>query len=69
MYAYLAKAIKANQEIVLSLVDGSKIAGLPSWGEDRSRVRINSPDKVVWVPLDEIDHVTDLITLRKKAKN
>ena len=70
MYAYIAKAIKAEQEIILTLVDGSKLSGIPSWGEDRSRVRIKSPDKVVvWVPLNEIDHVTDLITLRKKAKN
>ncbi|MNZ87418.1 hypothetical protein D3C78_1062750 [compost metagenome] len=61
MFTYIAKAIKAEQEIILSLKNGSKISGAPSWGKDRTRVRIKSLDKVVWVPLDEIEHVTRII--------
>lgn len=64
MYTYIAKAIKAKREIILSLVDGSKISGLPNWGEDRSRVRIKSMDKTIWVPLNEIKHVTQLLTIK-----
>lgn len=66
MYTYIAKAIKAGQEIILSLTDNSKIAGMPSWGEDRSRVKINSQDQVVWIPLNEILHVTTLLCLSTK---
>ncbi|WMT39736.1 hypothetical protein RE628_20420 [Paenibacillus sp. D2_2] len=66
MYTYISKAIEARQELVLSLVDGSTIAGIPSWGEDRSRVQIKSPDKVVWIPLDEIQHVTTLVSISMK---
>lgn len=65
MYTQIANAIKSKQEIILSLVDGSKISGFPSWGEDRSRVRIKSQDKVVWVPLEEIMHVTTLLRMLK----
>lgn len=65
MYTYIAKAISAQQEIIISLVDGSKIAGMPSWGEDRSRVRIKSANKVVWVPLAEIKLTTILRYIKK----
>ncbi|RUT48587.1 hypothetical protein EJP82_01200 [Paenibacillus anaericanus] len=63
MYTYIAKAIQAEQEIIISLVDGSKISGMPSWGEDRTRVKVASSDKAVWVPLDEIEHVTTLFSM------
>ena len=66
MYTYIAKAIKAGQEIILTLEDGSKINGMPSWGEDRSRVKINSEDQVVWIPLNEIQHVTTLLSINMK---
>lgn len=66
MYTYIAKAISAQHEIIVSLVDGSKIAGMPSWGEDQSRVRITSTAKIVWIPLDEIEHVTTLISINRK---
>lgn len=66
MFTYITKAIEANQEIILKLRDGSKIAGYPSWGEDRSRVRIKSPDKVVWIPLDEIEHATTILNIYEK---
>lgn len=45
MLTYIAKAIKENKEVILTLKDNSKISGLPSWGEDHSRVKIKSPDK------------------------
>jgi hypothetical protein len=64
LYTYIAKAIIAKREIILSLVDGSKISGLPNWGEDQSRVRIKSIDKTIWVPLNEIKHVTQLLTIK-----
>lgn len=66
MYTYIAKAINAQHEIIVSLVDGSKIAGMPSWGEDQNRVRVKSADKIVWIPLDEIEHVTTLISINAK---
>lgn len=69
MYTYIAKAIKADQEIILSLMDGSKISGVPSWGEDRSRVRIKSPSEVIWIPLDEIEHVTRVIPFQTNSSN
>lgn len=66
MYTYISKAIKAKQEIILSLADGSKISGLPSWGVDRSRVKIKSPERIIWVPVDEIKHVTILQSIQKR---
>lgn len=62
MYRNLNNAIKAEHEVILTLVDKSKITGVPSWGEDRTRVKIKSPENVVWIPLDEIQHVTTLLS-------
>lgn len=69
MNSDIAKAIKAKQEIILSLFDGSELSGVPSWGEDRIRVRIISPDRSIWVPLDEIEHVTTLLTIIKSERD
>ncbi len=66
MYRSLVKAIKADQEVIFSLLDGSKISGFPSWGVDRSRVRIKLADTTVWVPLDEVEHVTIVHNLNAK---
>ncbi|GIO84511.1 hypothetical protein J25TS5_14430 [Paenibacillus faecis] len=66
MYTYIAKAISAQHEVIVSLVGGSKITGFPSWGEDRTRVKVVSPEKKVWIPLDEIEHVTTLISIKEK---
>jgi len=66
LYTYISKAISAQHEIIVSLVDGSKVAGMPSWGEDKSRVSIKLTDKIVWIPLDEIEHVTTLIDINKR---
>lgn len=65
MYRYIDSAVKSNCEIILTLKDQSKIAGLPSWGEDHSRVKIKLPDKVVWIPLNEITHVTTILGFNK----
>lgn len=64
MYKELKKAIKYEHEVILSLIDGSQITGIPRWGEDRSRVKIQSQEKSVWVPLYEIEHVTTIIPLK-----
>lgn len=61
MLTYIAKAIQGNREIILTLKDNSKIVGLPSWGEDRSRVKIKSDRRSIWIPLDEIMHVTTIL--------
>lgn len=63
MYKELERAIKHEHEVILSLTDGSKIAGIPRWGENMSNVRIKTVESVVWVPLNEIKHVTILLTL------
>ena len=65
MLTYIAKAIKENKEVILTLKDNSKISGLPSWGKDHSRVKIKSPNKVVWIPLNEITHVTTILGFNK----
>ncbi|MGG1878803.1 hypothetical protein ABDI30_14685 [Paenibacillus cisolokensis] len=69
MYTNITKAIKTaiktNDEIILTLKDQSKIAGIASWGEDKSRVKIKSADKVVWIPLNEILHVTTILGFNK----
>lgn len=65
MLTYIAKVIKENKEVILTLKDNSIISGLPSWGEDHSRVKIKSPDKVVWIPLNEIAHVTTILGFNK----
>ncbi len=61
MLTYIAKAIKENKEVILTLKDNSKISGLPSWGEDRSRIKIKSDERSIWIPLNEIVHVTTII--------
>ncbi|GIO42287.1 hypothetical protein [Paenibacillus apis] len=61
MYTYIAKAIKVNREIILTLKDNSKIAGLPSWGQDHSRIKIKSDERTIWIPLNEIVHVTTIL--------
>ncbi|MNW46830.1 hypothetical protein D3C74_241430 [compost metagenome] len=61
MLTYIAKAIRGNREIILTLKDNSKIVGLPSWGEDRSRIKIKSDERSIWIPLDEIMHVTTIL--------
>lgn len=66
MYTYLAEAIKADNEVILKLKDGSRIAGKPSWGGDRSRVKISSKDRTILVPLTEIKHTTTLLKLNAK---
>lgn len=58
MYTYIDKAIQSRSELNLLLDDGSRFAGMPSWGMDRSRVKIKAPGMAVWVPLSEIRHVT-----------
>lgn len=64
MYAHITKAIMSGQEIILTLADGSTLSGIPSWGTDRTKVRIKSADMVVLVPLDEINHVTTLLRFK-----
>lgn len=66
MYTYISKAIVSGHEIIVSLLDGSKVTGFPGWGEDRTRVKVVSPEKQVWIPLDEIEHVTTLISINAK---
>ncbi|MNP66937.1 hypothetical protein D3C76_1627060 [compost metagenome] len=64
----LTIAIEQGHELILSLVDSSIISGIPSWGEDRSRVRIKLPNNVIWVPLDEIEHVTTLLEYEQRPR-
>ncbi|WP_435925134.1 hypothetical protein [Paenibacillus sp. DYY-L-2] len=66
MYTYIAKAIEAGQEIVITLLDGSKISGLPSWGEDRTGVNITTSEKMDWIPFNEIGHVKTLLNRNAK---
>lgn len=65
MHAFITNAIKTNQEIIVSLKDGSKISGVPSWGESQ-RVKIKTQERVVWVPLIDIELVTTLHRLNAK---
>lgn len=66
MYTYIAKAIEAGQEIVITLLDGSKISGLPSWREDRTGVNITTSEKMDWIPFNEIGHVKTLLNRNAK---
>lgn len=50
MLTYIDKAIKAHNYLSLLLDDGSRLGGIPSWGMDRSRVKIKAPGITVWVP-------------------
>lgn len=57
MYTYIDKAIQACRSLSLLLDDGSRLTGFPSWGTDRSWVKIKTPGEVVWIPLSDIKHV------------
>ncbi|MBU5672662.1 hypothetical protein [Paenibacillus brevis] len=58
MYTYINKAIQACKPLSLLLDDGSKLSGMPSWPEDRSRVKIKAHGGAAWIPLADIKHVT-----------
>lgn len=58
MYTYIDKAINAQMQLTLQLDDGSQLVGMPSWPEDRSRVKITVQSGAAWIPLADIRHVT-----------
>lgn len=58
MYTYIDKAINAQMQLALQLDDGSYLIGMPSWPQDRSRVKIKAQGGAAWIPLDDIRHVT-----------
>lgn len=58
MYTYIDKAINAQMQLTLQLDDGSRLIGMPSWPEDRSRVKIKAQDGTAWIQLADIKHVT-----------
>ncbi|WP_433943448.1 hypothetical protein [Paenibacillus sp. SN-8-1] len=63
--AALQAAIDRGETVTIVHMDESA-TGIPSWGEDRSRVKIKTGEGAVWVPLDEIKHVTRIIQLNAK---
>lgn len=54
-------AISQENQIILTLVDGDTLAGFPIRVVDKRRVKINTIDRIVWIPLDEIENVTQVI--------
>lgn len=58
MHTYIDKAVTAQLILFILTIDGDKIAGIPSWGLSYSRVKIVAPCLTVWVPLNEIRHVS-----------
>lgn len=57
----LKMAVTLQHEVVLTLYNGDSITGLPKWGEDPKRVKLRTVEGAVWVPLEEIEHVTRII--------
>ena len=57
-------AIDKNQSIIIRLLDGETLQGIPESCTDR--VKMRSVYGAVWVPLDEIEHVSRLIPLERK---
>lgn len=58
MYTYIDKAVNEQHIVFILTKYGDKIAGIPSWGIVRNRVKITAPGLTVYVPLDEIRHVS-----------
>ncbi|MNO88322.1 hypothetical protein D3C76_797640 [compost metagenome] len=59
----LKMAVTLEHQIILTLYNGDTISGLPKWGEDPKRVKLRTVEGAVWVPLEEIEHVTRIIPL------
>lgn len=60
MYTYINKAIQACKPLYLLLDDGSEVRGIPSWGINRSWLKLSISElrATIWIPLDDIKHVT-----------
>lgn len=63
-FSKLKKADMQNQDVILTLVDGTTISGLPTLGADSKRIKVRTVEGVVWVPLYEIEHVTRVIQFK-----
>ena len=61
----LKAAIELQHNVILTLDDGTTITGLPSWGTNRDTVKIKADEGLVWVPIEEIAHVTRIVNYTK----
>lgn len=56
-------ASKYRQRVVLTLHDGNKLIGVAQFTNSSDRIKIQTLEGSIWVPLEEIEHVDRLINL------
>lgn len=57
-------AIQKKQQITIKLYDGEILQGIPE--SCINRVKLRCDNGVVWVPVEDIKHVSRLISLESK---
>lgn len=57
-------AIKRNQQIIVHNTSGQTVTGFPERAADSSILSLRTVQGNVWIPFDEVEHVTRLLTLR-----
>ncbi|PYE45693.1 hypothetical protein HUB98_07895 [Paenibacillus barcinonensis] len=57
-------AIRRNQQVMVRNTSGQTVTGFPERTADSSILSLRTVQGNVWIPLDEVEQVTRLLTLR-----
>ncbi|GAB6990565.1 hypothetical protein [Paenibacillus pini] len=57
-------AIERGQQIFVKNLDGYTITGTPEQSEDPLKLRMRTIEGAMWLYLNEIDHISRLISFR-----
>jgi hypothetical protein len=57
-------AIKRGHPMFIKSVDGSTLTGIPEPSNNPDKLKIRTPLGHFWIPLDEVSHVSCLITFK-----
>ncbi|CAI6068806.1 hypothetical protein PAECIP112173_02095 [Paenibacillus sp. JJ-100] len=57
-------AIRRNQQILVRNTSGQTVTGFPERSADSSILSLRTVQGSVWIPFDEVEHVTRLLTIR-----
>lgn len=57
-------AIRRNQQIMVRNTSGQTVTGFPERSADSSILSLRTVQGNVWIPFDEVEQVTRLLTLR-----
>ncbi|MNL16078.1 hypothetical protein D3C87_1371010 [compost metagenome] len=60
----LSMAISLGHQVMLKLVSNEVVSGRPFWGLVTTRVKVKTTEGPIWIPLDEIKHVTRMMPFR-----